>query len=100
MCFPIRISCFGFSLPLKGIRSFAFGSGSGVGGGGRYNDPMARVSQPALWRLFLPLAPWMLLFLLLYAALRPFGMGWVAGVVTGALVALLLVYLRFAGRGR
>jgi hypothetical protein len=55
-------------------------------------------AQPRLWRVFLPLAPYALFFLLTYAVLRPLGLGWAAAVVTLGAAALVLVYVRMNRR--
>ena len=53
---------------------------------------MDKRAQSELWRVFLPLAPWGVTLLLLYAVLCPFGFGWVAPIVTLGCMALLLVH--------
>jgi hypothetical protein len=57
---------------------------------------MANEAQPTVWRVFLPLVPWAFVLFLVYAGLRPFGVGWLAPVVTVVCVALVLLYARVA----
>jgi hypothetical protein len=49
-------------------------------------------NQPQLWRVFVPLLPWAVIFAAVYLTARPFGFGWIAFVVTllpmGALYVL------------
>ncbi len=57
-----------------------------------------RLESHQVWRVFVPLVPYAVLLVVLYVALRRYGLAWLAWLIVGVLMGGVLLYAWFCRR--